>query len=112
MSDYPLISWTEAGEIRSARWRSEAGNPAPKTVIVADDRIPADVAYKLVCEGTGLLWQGDYQNARQLLQALARRIEKKSERKIDKAADKAAVAKAAGKTPKPSAAPVSITQAF
>ncbi len=86
--DFPLISWTEAEENRSARWRSEAGNPAPKRVIVADDRIPADVAYKLVCEGTGLLWRGDFQNARQLLQALARRIDKKSERKSVKAGDR------------------------
>jgi len=86
--DFPLISWTEAEENRSARWRSEAGNPPPKKVIVADDRIPADVAYKLVCEGTGLLWRGDFQNARQLLQALARRIDKQSERKSLKVADK------------------------
>ncbi len=86
--DSPVISWTEAEENRSARWRSEAGNPPPKKVIVADDRIPADVAYKLVCEGTGLLWRGDFQNARQLLQALARRIDKQSERKSVKTADK------------------------
>jgi len=116
MSDYPLISWTEAGEIRSARWRSEAGNPPPKNVTVADDRIPADVAYKLICEGTGLLWRGDYQNARQLLQALARRIDKKSDRKNGKAADKAAADKAAGKASKtvaPTATPaITITQAF
>ena len=86
--DSPVISWTEAEENRSARWRSEAGNPPPKKVIVADDRIPADVAYKLVCEGTGLLWRGDFQNARQLLQALARRIDKQAERKSVKTADK------------------------
>jgi len=86
--DFPLISWTEAEENRSARWRSEAGNPPPKKVVVADDRIPADVAYKLVCEGTGLLWRGDFQNARQLLQALARRIDKQAERKSIKTADK------------------------
>jgi methylase of polypeptide subunit release factors len=37
----------------------------------------ADAAYKLACEGTALLWRGDFQNARQLLQALARRIDRK-----------------------------------
>jgi methylase of polypeptide subunit release factors len=37
----------------------------------------ADVAYRLALDGTGLLWRGDYQNARQLLQALVRRIEHK-----------------------------------
>jgi methylase of polypeptide subunit release factors len=41
----------------------------------------ADVAYKLACEGTALLWQGDFQNARQLLQALARRIDKGATKK-------------------------------
>ncbi len=77
MSDYPVITWTEAGESRSARWRSESGTPPPKRVVIADDRTPADTAYRLACEGTALLWRGDFQNARQLLQALARRIDRK-----------------------------------
>jgi SAM-dependent methyltransferase len=34
-----------------------------------------------MCEGTAVLWQGDFHNARQLLQALARRTEKKSNKK-------------------------------
>ncbi|GGC72625.1 methyltransferase [Undibacterium terreum] len=78
MSDYPVISWTEDGETRSARWHSESGSPPPKKVIIADDKLNADTAYRLACEGTALLWRGDFQNARQLLQALARRIEHKS----------------------------------
>ena len=71
------ISWTEADESRSARWRSESGAPPPKRVNVADDRITADAAYRLASEGTALLWRGDFQNARQLLQAMARRIDRK-----------------------------------
>ncbi|MFC5475767.1 methyltransferase [Paraherbaspirillum soli] len=74
---HPVISWTEAGETRSARWRSESGVPAPKRVVIADDRMTADSAYRLACEGTAMLWRGDFQNARQLLQALARRVERK-----------------------------------
>ena len=77
MSEHPVISWTEAGETRSARWRSERGVPPPKRVIIADDRTTADAAYHLACEGTALLWRGDFQNARQLLQALARRVDRK-----------------------------------
>jgi hypothetical protein len=46
-------------------------------VVIADDRTNADVAYRLACEGTALLWRGDFQNARQLLQALARRADHK-----------------------------------
>ena len=77
MSDYPIISWNEAGEEKSARWCSEKGMPPPKRVQVIDDRMTADTAYRLACEGTALLWRGDFQNARQLLQALARRTDKK-----------------------------------
>jgi SAM-dependent methyltransferase len=46
-------------------------------MVAADDTLSADTAYRLACEGTGLLWQGDFHNARQLLQALARRTERK-----------------------------------
>jgi len=77
MSAFPVISWSEAGEQRAARWRSEAAVPPPKRVAIADDRMNADAAYKLACEGTALLWRGDFQNARQLLQALARRIDRR-----------------------------------
>jgi len=72
----PTISWTEAGQARSARWRSERAAPPPRRVVLADDTMAADTAYRLACEGTGLLWRGDFHNARQLLQALARRIDK------------------------------------
>jgi SAM-dependent methyltransferase len=71
------ITWTEAGEVRSARWHSETGAAAPKRVVVANDELRADHAYRLACEGTAILWRGDYHNARQLLQALARRLERK-----------------------------------
>jgi methylase of polypeptide subunit release factors len=71
------IDWNEGGAERSARWRSESGMAPPKKVVIADDTMPADVAYRLACEGTGLLWRGDFQNARQLLQALARRADHK-----------------------------------
>lgn len=73
----PVVNWTEAGESRSARWRSEGGAPPPRRLTVADDRITADAAYRLASEGTALLWRGDFQNARQLLQAMARRIDRK-----------------------------------
>ncbi len=58
-------------------WRAESGAAAPRRVVAADDTTSADTAYRLACEGTGLLWQGDFHNACQLLQALARRTERK-----------------------------------
>ena len=77
VSTYPVISWTEANEVRSARWRSERGALPPKRVVIADDQMNADAAYLLACAGTAMLWRGDFQNARQLLQALARRADRK-----------------------------------
>ena len=74
------IEWEEGGATRSALWRSESGWPAPKKVVLADDTMSADAAYRLALDGTALLWRGDFQNARQLLQALVRRIEHKGER--------------------------------
>ena len=72
----PAIHWLEDGVACTARWRSERGVAAPHKVVLADDRTTADAAYRLACEGTGLLWRGDFQNARQLLQALTRRADK------------------------------------
>jgi methylase of polypeptide subunit release factors len=74
------ITWLEGGVERTAQWRSESGWPAPKKVVVADDTMNADTAYRLALDGTALLWRGDFQNARQLLNALVRRVDHKSER--------------------------------
>ncbi|GAA2071873.1 class I SAM-dependent methyltransferase [Streptomyces albiaxialis] len=71
------VGWTEDGTERTARWRSENGARAPRRVAVADDRTTADAAYKQACEGTALLWRGDYHGARQLLAAMARRVDRK-----------------------------------
>jgi methylase of polypeptide subunit release factors len=45
-------------------------------VQIADDRLNADTAYGLACQGVGLLWRGDFQNARQLLNALGNRADR------------------------------------
>lgn len=70
------INWTEANKEKSGVWHSENGAPVPKRVQIADDTLKADVAYKLCCEGTALLWRGDFQNAKLLMQALSRRIDR------------------------------------
>ena len=72
----PVLVWTDEKQQHTALWRSERGAPPPKRVVLADDTLSADSAYRMACEGTGLLWRGDFQNARLLLQALARRIDK------------------------------------
>ena len=81
MSEFPLIRWTVGDEEHSARWRSEAAVPPPKRVVFVDDTLNGDTAFRLACEGTAMLWQGDFQNARQLLMALARRADRKPGKK-------------------------------
>ncbi|MBV7484026.1 class I SAM-dependent methyltransferase [Bordetella sp. BOR01] len=87
MSSLPPVHWTESGQAHNALWRSESGAPPPTRIEVADDRMPADVAYRLICAGTHLLWRGDFHNARQLLQALGRRIDKKPRKAADSLLD-------------------------
>ncbi|MCT9809366.1 class I SAM-dependent methyltransferase [Acidovorax sp. Be4] len=71
-----MLHWREKNKERSAVWRSESGLAAPRKVVIADDTLSADAAHRLACEGTSLLWRGDFQNARLLLQALMRRQER------------------------------------
>ncbi|MCF8160320.1 MAG: class I SAM-dependent methyltransferase [Polaromonas sp.] len=78
------IQWLEAGRPCSARWRSERGSVPAQHVVLVDDTTPADSAFKMACEGTALLWRGDFQNARHLLQAMARRADQVSPRKRQK----------------------------
>jgi len=76
MDGNPTVYWIQDEQPHAARWRSERGAPPPKSVVVADDTTSADHAYGLACQGTGLLWRGDFQNARQLLKALASRADR------------------------------------
>ena len=70
----PTLSWTHGDAEHSALWYSASGAPAPKKVQVVDDSLTADDAYRLAAQGTAMLWEGDYHNARQLLSAIARRL--------------------------------------
>lgn len=71
------LQWDDVnGQPQHAAWHSEAGRPAPARMQVADDRLAADAAYHLICEGSTLLWRGDFFNARHLMEALKRRLDK------------------------------------
>ncbi|HSI24018.1 MAG TPA: class I SAM-dependent methyltransferase [Methylotenera sp.] len=69
------VTWLEKNKSQTAIWQSEAGNPPPKNIVLADDTTNAKVAYKQVCEGAALLYNGDFQNAKQLLQAITRKFD-------------------------------------
>jgi len=53
----------------------------PRKVVPVDDRITADEAYGLAGQGVGLLWQGDFQNARQMLVAMGSRADRGAAKK-------------------------------
>jgi tRNA1(Val) A37 N6-methylase TrmN6 len=57
-----------------AHWYSGSGAAAPKRLEAVDDSLNADTAYRLACAGTAMHWQGDFAQARQMLQALTRRV--------------------------------------
>lgn len=83
-----MIHWSEGEQSYSVKWHSENGIAPHKKVQIADDTLTADIAYRLACEGTAMLYKGDFQNARQLLQALVRRVDKPSKKssRVDRVA--------------------------
>ena len=72
----PMIRWLEDGGAFAALWRSNNDTPPATRVVVADGKMTADEAYGLACQGTALMWRGDFQEARQLLKALGNRADR------------------------------------
>lgn len=75
MTQSITMTWKEDKKTKEAIWQSASDNRPPKKIQVIDDTLKADAAYKLVCEGTALLWRGDFQNAKHMAQAISRRID-------------------------------------
>ena len=59
---------------REYLWHSESDAPRPETLVEVDDRLSADEALKRVRRHEHLLHVGDFHNAKQLLQAMTRRL--------------------------------------
>ncbi len=72
----PMIHWLENGQACEALWRSHSDAPPATRVVVADEKMTADEAYGLACQGTALLWRGDFQQARRMLSALGNRADR------------------------------------
>ena len=72
----PRIEWQEAGQQQSAEWRCEAGLAPHQKIVIGDDRLGADAAWRLISDGTAILWRGDWQNARKLLLTLTTRVDR------------------------------------
>jgi SAM-dependent methyltransferase len=71
-----IIHWTEDGQAFEAQWRSHDDTPPATRVVIADGKMTADEAYGLACQGTALLWRGDFQEARQMLKAMGNRADR------------------------------------
>lgn len=74
------LVWQEDGHTRSALWQADNGARLPSRVQAASG-LDADEAYRQASAGTGLLWRGDFQQARQLLQAMSQRMDAAAQRK-------------------------------
>lgn len=83
MTEPALLTWTENDRTISRRWISESHHSLPKKILVADDRLTADSFYDQASQGAAFIWRGDFQNAKQLLQAVQRRIDKNAKRKSE-----------------------------
>jgi methylase of polypeptide subunit release factors len=71
------IPWYDGRVEQTALWCSEARPPAPGRIGPADDSTRADAALRRIRAGEVLVYLGDFQNARQLLAALGRRLARK-----------------------------------
>lgn len=79
-TDSPRLHWTDANnEAHVVAWRSLADHPPPSPVIVVDETLDASSALRHAESGTGLLWCGDFHQARQLLQAMGRRLDRRQQ---------------------------------
>ena len=61
------------------QWQSAYNWPAPKRLEAASSGMPADKACRLASQGVGIVWAGDFHQARALLQAMKRRLSTKSD---------------------------------
>ena len=74
------LHWQENGLEHSALWQTDSGARQPSRVETVS-KLDADSAYRLASAGTGLLWRGDFQTARQLLQGMTQRLDSAARRK-------------------------------
>ena len=79
MSDLQL-QWQEDGQTHAALWQTDNGARLPSRVQTVK-QLDADTAYRQASAGTGLLWRGDFQQAKQLLQGMSQRMDAMQQRK-------------------------------
>jgi SAM-dependent methyltransferase len=74
----PIVSWREGDASRSAQWRAHGDALPAARIVVAEGSMTPDEIYGLACQGTALLWRGDFQDARRVLSAMSKRIDRRA----------------------------------
>jgi SAM-dependent methyltransferase len=77
------LTWENGAVLRRARWLSPTA-PAPARAAAVGDATGAAEALARARRGEGLVYTGDYHNARQLLAAMGRRLEKPGGRRPER----------------------------
>ena len=93
----PVLHWHEQGQDRQALWATEHSARTPSRVQVCTE-LDAIGAHRLASAGTGLLWRGDFQQAKLLLQAMSARMDAAVQRQKSVPDDLTAVFAALRKT--------------
>lgn len=73
---FKQLTYELNGKTITKNWVTENQFSPPKKLIVIDDTFSADRFVSLASQGVSFVWQGDFHNAKQLLQAVQRRIKK------------------------------------
>ena len=75
------LTWEENDQTETRNWVTGSDFSLPKKILLADDRLKAADFYRQASEGTAFIYKGDFQNAKQLLRAVQRRINKSIHKK-------------------------------
>jgi methylase of polypeptide subunit release factors len=77
-NSFRQLTYEFESKILTENWVSENDFSPPKKVMVIDDTFTADRFTSLASQGVSFVWKGDFHNAKQLLQAVQRRVKKNS----------------------------------
>lgn len=84
-----MVTWPQGGQEHTAVWLSANDRPAPKKIIAVADELTADDAVRNASQGIAMLWRGDFQNAKQILGAIDRRLASPGKKKTRSSAGSA-----------------------
>src|SRR5690242_2568077 len=95
-----VVMWRDGAGAHAGRWLAP-GSPPPGRISPVDDALKAAAALARLRRGEGLLYTGDYHNARQLLAAVGRRLDARPRARGGSTARSAATVRGAPGGPTP-----------